>query len=92
MKIKKITEAEIQSMVFPSQEMLSSKEQIEYRSHALSDAQQLSNNDKHKVTIIFRDLLGINMVYTTIWFVSDIHIQLKAGVLMPISSILDVIL
>lgn len=92
MTIKEIKKEQIPDMVFPKKDVLRNNNDKKQRQEKLQQAMQLSNSDKQKAKIVFKDLVGFNFVYTTVWFVSDMHVQLKSGILMPIAAIIDVIL
>lgn len=92
MNIIEIKKEQISDMVFPKKDVLRKDTDKKQRKEKLEQAMLLSNGSKQKAKIVFRDLLGFNFVYTTVWFVSDIHVQLKSGILMPIGAIIDVIL
>jgi hypothetical protein len=92
MKIQEISKEQIPQLVFPKIDVLQNINDKKERQMKLQQAVQLGNGEKQKAKIIFKNVSGFGFVYTTVWFVSDFHIQLKAGVLMPIASIIDVIL
>jgi hypothetical protein len=58
----------------------------------LKRAETLGNAFKSKCKIYFRDTLGLKIVETTIWMVSDKYVNLKGGRVIPIDSIEDVLL
>jgi hypothetical protein len=55
----------------------------------LHQAEKLGNAFKGKVTIRFETEQGTKETETTIWNLMDEHIQLKAGVTIPLSAIVD---
>lgn len=57
---------------------------------SLESAQRLGNEFKAKTTIAFMTAEGIKKVTTTVWSLTENHIQLKAGVLIPLRSIVEV--
>ena len=57
----------------------------------LKKAETLGNHYKNKVKIIFKLANGdVKRVYTTVWAFTSDHISLKAGVIIPIRSILGI--
>lgn len=56
----------------------------------LNDAQRLGNEFKSKVTIVFNTEDGPMRVETTVWSLTDKYIQIKSGVLIPLSAIISV--
>jgi hypothetical protein len=87
-----INKETISELVFPFNDVLEKKDDQQKRLEKLKTAMVLGNGFKHKVKIIFRDLHERRFVETTIWFVSDSHVTLKSGLIMPISCIEDVLL
>ncbi|GAB3424446.1 hypothetical protein [Niabella aquatica] len=59
------------------------KEKLEY-------AQRLGNEFKSKTSITFNTAEGPRTVHTTVWSLTEHYIVLKAGVLIPLNSIVDV--
>lgn len=58
--------------------------------HKLSDAQRLGNEFKSKVTLVFNTEDGPMRVETTVWSLTDKYIQIKSGVLIPLTAIISV--
>lgn len=56
----------------------------------LYDAQRLGNEFKAKTVITFMTEDGPKRVETTVWSLTENYIQLKAGVLIPLKSLIDV--
>ena len=77
----------INTLKFPTTEVLLHKQFIEERIFALHRATSLGNLDKHKVTITFEDSEGMKRVRTTIWAITDRKILLKAGRSIPVNRI-----
>lgn len=77
----------INTLRFPTNEVLANKESIQERIFALHRATSLGNLDKHKVTIVFEDSESLKRVCTTIWAITDRKILLKAGRSIPINRI-----
>jgi len=80
----------LDSLKFPLQEILHTKEDIDLRKQALHRATSLGNLQKHKVLIRFADAEGPKEVYTTIWAITDNKVLLKAGRLIPVNRIYSV--
>ncbi|MGC4234754.1 MAG: hypothetical protein QM594_17370 [Niabella sp.] len=59
------------------------KEKLEY-------AQRLGNEFKSKTSITFNTTEGPRTVHTTVWSITENYIVLKAGMHIPLSSIIDV--
>jgi hypothetical protein len=87
-----IKKENIAKLSFPFSDVLSSMDEKHLRLEKLKAAMILGNGFKHKVKIVFRDVNLQQAVETTLWFVSEKHIILKSGVVMPIGCIEDVIL
>lgn len=58
----------------------------------LKKAMVLGNNYKSKCTIVFEDAQGLKNVETTIWMADEMYIVLKGGIVLPVSSIKEVII
>lgn len=80
----------ISGLKFPFADVLEKVEDRQMRLEKLKTALVLGNGFKHKVKIAFKDSHESRIVETTVWFVSDSHITLKGGTVMPISCIQDV--
>ncbi|NGF57745.1 hypothetical protein G5B00_14595 [Parapedobacter sp. SGR-10] len=66
------------------------RNRAEELSNKLYDAQRLGNEFKAKVCIVFQTDDGPKRVETTVWSLTDKYIQIKNGVLIPLSSIISV--
>ncbi len=66
------------------------RNRAEELSRKLYDAQRLGNEFKAKVDIVFQTDDGPKRVETTVWSLTDKYIQIKNGVLIPLSSIISV--
>jgi hypothetical protein len=64
------------------------KQQVEN----LKKAMVLGNSYKSKCTLVIEDSEGLKNVETTIWMADELHIVLKGGIVIPISSIRDVLI
>ncbi len=56
----------------------------------LNSAQRLGNEFKSKADITFNTKEGPKTVNTTVWSVTESYMQLKSGVHIPLSSLIDV--
>ncbi|SKB53663.1 hypothetical protein SAMN05660841_01061 [Sphingobacterium nematocida] len=63
---------------------------VEELCRKLNDAQRLGNEFKSKVTIVFNTEDGPMRIETTVWSLTDKYIQIKSGVLIPLSAIISV--
>lgn len=71
--------------IAPAKEDKSSQwlEKLEY-------ALRLGNQFKGKTVITFQTNEGPKMVQTTVWSVTQKHLELKGGIDIPLSSLLDI--
>ena len=69
-----------------SEETVNSEEQ-RHRRLNLQKAAWLGNTHKHKVTLRFRADQSLYAVQTTVWSVTDSHVGLKGGIVLPIANI-----
>lgn len=56
----------------------------------LAYAVRLGNEFKGKTSITFETTDGPKSVQTTVWSVTDKYLQLKGGISIPLSSIIDI--
>ena len=56
----------------------------------LSGAMRLGNEFKSKAFIAFMTADGPKAIETTVWSVAGDYLQIKGGVLIPLSSLLDI--
>lgn len=61
-----------------------------YWKQHLNYAVRLGNEFKSKTTVTFNTAEGPQSVETTVWSLTENHISLKGGVLIPLNSIIDV--
>ncbi len=92
MDAKTIAKEEISKLHFVNHDVLTDPKEILHRKHLLNEAMALVNDFKQKVKIIFTATNGTYLVETTVWAVTDSHIELKAGKDIPIACINNVIL
>lgn len=81
----------VKDLRFPSEEVLTSPEEIVKRKSELSRALTLGNVHHNKVKIIFCDHEDCKMIETTIWAVTELRIVLKSGMVIPIHRIIEII-
>jgi len=65
-------------------------DQSEHYFQVLKYFERLGNEFKGKCVITFNTTEGAKMVNTTVWSVTDKFCQLKGGISIPLSSILEV--
>jgi hypothetical protein len=63
---------------------------IEELKDKLSSAQRLGNEFKSKADITFNTKFGPKTVNTTVWSVTEKYIQLKNGIHIPLTSLIDI--
>lgn len=80
----------IDSLHFPKQDVLFSKEDIAKRELELRRANVLGNVSNIKVKIYFEDIEGLKKVETTIWGVTDKSVILKKNSIIPIHRIVRI--
>nr|WP_317632919.1 hypothetical protein [uncultured Flavobacterium sp.] len=85
-----ITKEEIVSLIFPTDDVLTDKNDIKQRQADLERALTLGNVEHGKIKIYFVDNEKSYVVDTTIWGITDQRIILKKGVVIPINRILKV--
>lgn len=56
----------------------------------LNYAVRLGNEFKSKTSITFNTTVGPKTVETTVWSLTEKHISLKGGVLIPLNSVIDI--
>jgi hypothetical protein len=93
MKAELINKEEInESITFVNAEVFLDKDQIEARSLQLEKAMRLGNGYKGKIKIVFATSEGDKAVETTVWAATDLYVQLKADVSIPVNSIKEVLI
>jgi hypothetical protein len=85
-----IPKEEVKNLHFPSQEVLSSPEEIKWRKLNAQKGLVLGNSLKEKVKIVFEDSESVKQVITTIWALTDMHIILKYGIVIPLHRIYSI--
>jgi len=93
MKAELINKEDInESITFVNAEVFLDKDQIEARSLQLEKAMRLGNGYKGKIKIVFATSEGDKAVETTVWASTDLYVQLKADVSIPVNSIKEVLI
>jgi hypothetical protein len=82
-----IDKEHIESLKFPSNEVLTDESAIKERETELNRALSLGNLEHTKIKIYFEDDLSKKIVETTVWGVTDKRVILKQGVVIPIHRV-----
>jgi len=82
-----IEKEEVETLKFPSTEVLNDKEKIAERRSELDRALTLGNREHTKIRIYFEDDSSCKVVETTVWGVTDKRVILKQGVVIPIHRV-----
>lgn len=82
-----IEKENIETLKFPSEEVLSDDNLIEERNAELARALSLGNLEHTKIKIYFEDDQSRKLVETTVWGVTDKRVILKQGVVIPINRV-----
>ena len=82
-----IDKEKIESLKFPSTEVLTDKDLIQERESELNRALALGNLEHTKIKIYFEDDQSKKLVETTVWGVTDKRVILKQGVVIPINRV-----
>lgn len=82
-----IDKEHIESLKFPSNEVLTDEGAIKERETELNRALSLGNLEHTKIKIYFEDDLSKKIVETTVWGVTDKRVILKQGVVIPIHRV-----
>ena len=85
-----IDKEKINTIIFPSYDVLDRIDEIESREKELKKAMTLGNIYKQKVKIVFRDINSQKTTETTIWNADSGHVTLKGGVILPLKSIIRI--
>lgn len=83
-----IEKEEVESLHFPSEDVLTTENDKAQRKIAVDRAISLGNLEHYKVKIYFADAEGEKLVHTTIWAVTDEAIVLKQNVVIPFKRII----
>lgn len=82
-----IDKENIESLKFPTNEVLTDQVAIKERETELNRALSLGNLEHTKIKIYFEDDLSKKIVETTVWGVTDKRVILKQGVVIPIHRV-----
>ena len=82
-----IEKEQIESLKFPSVDVLTDVEKINERRAELDRALSLGNLEHTKIRIYFEDDASCKVVDTTVWGVTDKRVILKQGVVIPIHRV-----
>lgn len=82
-----IEKENIETLKFPSDEVLSDENLIKERNSELTRALSLGNLEHTKIKIYFEDDQSRKLVETTVWGVTDKRVILKQGVVIPINRV-----
>ncbi|MCC6251315.1 MAG: hypothetical protein IT238_02495 [Bacteroidia bacterium] len=85
-----VSKESIANLIFPPEEVLKTKDEINKRMLDLERATTLGNVEHNKIKILFEDSEGLKQVETTIWATTDKRIILKGGIIIPIMRIYEV--
>jgi len=80
----------IETLKFPSNEVLEDDVAISQRENELERALSLGNLEHSKIKIFFEDDSSQKVVETTVWALTDESVVLKKGVGIPINRILKI--
>jgi hypothetical protein len=82
-----IDKEQIESLKFPTNEVLTDTDAIKERETELNRALTLGNLEHTKIKIYFEDDISKKIVETTVWGVTDKRVILKQGVVIPIHRV-----
>jgi len=86
-----VKKEELKNYHFINHEVLLHPDKIKERRHLLEESMKLGNDYKNKVRLICLTTDGAIEVHTTVWAVTDTHVELKSGTDIPVHCILEVI-
>ncbi|PKH50762.1 hypothetical protein CXF68_08700 [Tenacibaculum sp. Bg11-29] len=89
-EIQSIEKEQIKFLTFSKSEVLRKKNDQLNRFLDLKRALALGNLERGKVKITFVDDIGLKMVETTIWALTDESVILKKSTIIPLQRILKV--
>jgi hypothetical protein len=90
MKTEIVEKEQVSAFMPVSHEVLHAPDARNHRMQQLKQFLVGGNQFKVKSWIHFHTLQGIKAVYTTIWTVTDRHVALKGGVVIPVHAISEV--
>ena len=82
-----IEKEKIETLKFPTEEVLFDEVLIKERESELNRALALGNLEHSKIKIYFEDDKSRKLVETTVWGVTDKRVILKQGVVIPINRV-----
>jgi len=82
-----IEKEKIETLKFPTSEVLTDQDAIKERESELNRALSLGNLEHTKIKIYFEDDSSRKLVETTVWGVTDKRVILKQGVVIPIHRV-----
>lgn len=82
-----IEKEDISNFVFPKEDVLLDKLDINNRTESIQKGMKLGNAFKNKVQIYFEDSISIRRVDTTIWGSTEKYLILKGNMLIPVRRI-----
>jgi hypothetical protein len=85
--ITKISKEDIARLPLSPKEVCATPEERVRRRLNLHKAVWLGNTNKHKVTLLFEADGDMYEVETTLWSVTDTHVGLKGGLVLPVACI-----
>ncbi len=91
MNAKHVTKEELKNYHFVHHDVLTTREEKSERDFHLNEATRLGNDYKAKVQLVLETTDGAIVVETTVWAHTDNHVELKAGVDIPVQAIREVI-
>ncbi len=92
MEYELIEKESLPSYYFVKTDVLPDEESRRQRRELLEKAVALGNDYKQKAKLIFGTTRGIKAVETTLWALTDAHVEIKAGIDIPVHSIYHVII
>ncbi|GMU19880.1 MAG: hypothetical protein AMXMBFR12_10700 [Candidatus Babeliales bacterium] len=92
MELTIIAKEDLSDYHFVQHDVLSNEIDRARRKILLDGAMALGNDYKQKVRIVFETTEGTCAVETTVWAVTNDHVELKAGKDIPIHVIQEVVL
>jgi hypothetical protein len=92
MEYELIEKERLPELHFVIHDVLPDEESRKRRLSMLESAVALGNDFKQKVRLVFATTTGIKAVETTLWALTDSHVEIKSGVDIPLNCIYEVII
>lgn len=89
---KLVTREELKNYHFVNHEVLTDMVDVKERRFHLQEALRLGNEHKTKVKLVCETTQGQVEVETTVWALTDDHVELKSGCDIPVKAIKEVII